>query len=220
MPTPPETKPSERRSYGGKSPEQRTADRRQRLIDAGLEMFGTLGYANSPIEGLCALANVSTRSFYEDMGSREALLIALVDGITTRAAADAVAALAESADERIGVRVERAFKAYLHVTCADHRSARVCYVEVVGVSPSVEAWRQGWRERIAGLFVYEAQRSVDRGEIRGRDFRLFAIAMIGAVNSLAQEWAVERTPPGGVEPSIDDVAAELANLATAGLERQ
>ncbi len=209
-----------RRSYGGRSAEQRTADRRERLIDAALDMFGTVGYANSPIEGLCARANVSTRSFYEDMGSREALLIALVESITSRAAANVAVALADTEGKSIGPRVHAAFSAYLHVTCADHRSARVCYIEVVGVSAQVEEWRQAWRDRLTGLMVYEAQSAVERGEIVDRDFRLFAIAMIGAVNSLAQEWARVSAASGGATPTVDDVAVELANLATAGLERK
>ncbi len=184
---------------------------------AALDLFGTVGYANSPIETLCVESSVSTRSFYDDIGSREALLIALVDSITASAATKAAEAWAASADQSVAVRLERAFSAYLQVTCADHRSARVCYVEVIGVSQAVENWRQGWRDRVVDLFEREAERLVEKGLIHARDFRIFALAMIGAVNSLGQVWAVD-----GVrgELSIDIVAAELAGLATAGLERR
>ncbi|MBF6211266.1 TetR/AcrR family transcriptional regulator [Nocardia puris] len=196
------------RNYGGLTKEQRVAQRRTRLIDAALELFGSQGYAATPIERLCAVANVSTRSFYEDMGSREALLIALVDRVTTRAVERAAQALRDVHDRPLSERVTEGFRAYLEVTCADRRSARVCYVEVVGVSPAVEEWRREQRRRISSLIVTEAENAVARGETNPRRFDLFALAVIGAVDSLAQEL-VHTTVPG-TEVSLDEICTEIA----------
>lgn len=193
------------RVYGGRSAHQRAGERRLRLIDAALELYGDQGYGSTPIEQLCSVANVSTRSFYEEMGSREKLLIALADDITTRAAAEAVEALSASADEPLPTRIARGFRAYLEVTCRDRRSARVCYVEVVGVSAVVEQWRLMWHARIGDLFVDEVARAVEHGEATDRDYRLFAIAVVGAVNSLAQELALAETSDGKT-PSLDEIA--------------
>ncbi len=44
------------RRYGGKSLEQRREERRRRLLDAGLELFGTQGFQHTTIEQLCATA--------------------------------------------------------------------------------------------------------------------------------------------------------------------
>ncbi|WP_107659654.1 TetR/AcrR family transcriptional regulator [Nocardia suismassiliense] len=203
------------RSYGGLSREQRVAQRQTRLIDAALELFGTHGYAATSIERLCAEANVSTRSFYEDMGSREALLIALVNRITSHAVERALEALAESAGEPLSTRVVRVFGAYLAVTCQDHRSARVCYVEVVGVSAAVEEWRREQRRLLSALIISEAERAVERGETKSRRFDLFALAVIGAVNSLAQEL-VQSTLPGTVI-GLDEICEEIAYFVNSGL---
>ncbi|GAA5101526.1 TetR/AcrR family transcriptional regulator [Nocardia iowensis] len=203
------------RSYGGLSREQRVAQRRTRLIDAALELFGTQGYAATSIERLCAVANVSTRSFYEDMGSREALLIALVNRITSRAVERALEALAETVGEPMSTRVVRGFGAYLAVTCQDHRSARVCYVEVVGVSQAVEDWRREQRRLLSSLIISEAERAVERGETKQRRFDLFAIAVIGAVNSLAQEL-VQSTLPDSVI-GLDEICEEIAYFVNSGL---
>lgn len=78
------------RSYAGRTAAERRADRRERLLTAGLELFGTDGYARTPIERICATAGVSTRNFYEEFTGREALLMALHDRVTHRAL-DAVA---------------------------------------------------------------------------------------------------------------------------------
>ncbi|MEV4239425.1 MULTISPECIES: TetR/AcrR family transcriptional regulator [unclassified Nocardia] len=207
--------PKEGRSYGGLSKQQRVAQRQARLIDAALELFGTQGYAATSIERLCAVANVSTRSFYEDMGSREALLIALVNRITSHAVERALESMAKTAGQPLSTRVVDAFRAYLEVTCADHRSARVCYVEVVGVSSAVEDWRRQQRRLLSSLLISEAERAVERGETKARRFDLFALAVIGAVNSLAQELV--RTTHPDTEVALDEICEEIAYFVNSGL---
>ncbi|MFF7938846.1 TetR/AcrR family transcriptional regulator [Nocardia gamkensis] len=207
--------PRDGRSYGGLSKEQRVAQRQTRLIDAALQLFGTQGYAATSIERLCALANVSTRSFYEDMGSREALLIALANRITSRALEYALAALAATENEPLPVRVVASFRAYLGVTCADARCARVCYVEVVGVSAAVEEWRRQQRRLLSALLISEAERAVGRGETGPRRFDLFALAVIGAVTSLAQELVQSTEPEATV--NLDEICAEIAYFVNSGL---
>ncbi|MDN5938479.1 MAG: TetR/AcrR family transcriptional regulator, partial [Salinisphaera sp.] len=76
--------PTSGRRYRGRTPAQLRAERRQRLIDAGLALFGERGYANAPIELLCATAKVATRHFYEQFDSREALLQAVFDDVLAR----------------------------------------------------------------------------------------------------------------------------------------
>ncbi|MFC9896789.1 TetR/AcrR family transcriptional regulator [Nocardia sp. NPDC127579] len=196
------------RTYAGLSRAQRVAQRRNRLIEAALELFGTQGYAATSIERLCAVANVSTRSFYEDMGSREALLIALVNRISAAAVEQAVAALDRARDAALPVRLLAVFRAYLTATCADLRSARVLHVEVVGVGPTVEQWRREQRRLLAALLIGEADRAAERGEIKPRRFDLFALAVIGSVQALAQELVQSTTP--GAALSLDEICSEIA----------
>ncbi|MCQ0016032.1 TetR/AcrR family transcriptional regulator [Actinomadura madurae] len=126
--------PAPRRSYGGRSAEERRAERRERLLAAGLELFGTRGYAATSIERLCATASVSTRNFYEEFSGREELLTTLHRGINERAAEAVSAAYAEAADAGLPTRVERAVRAFVTATASDPRRARIAFVEVIGVS--------------------------------------------------------------------------------------
>ncbi|MGW6426846.1 TetR/AcrR family transcriptional regulator [Nocardia sp. NPDC055053] len=192
--------------------------RRNRLTDAALELFGTQGYSSTSIERLCATANVSTRSFYEDIGSREALLIALVDRLNTAALHRVDEALERASEQPLVVRVVESFRAFLAVTCRDRRAARVFYVEVVGVSPAVEEWRRAQRRSVSGLLTREAQRAAARGEAESRSVHLFALALIGAVNSLAQEM-VHATVPGDAI-SVDEICDEIAYFIRSGLSVQ
>ena len=74
---------AESRPYGGVSSEERTARRREQLLDAGLELFGTRGYAASSIRELCLAASLNRRYFYESFSTREELLRAVYDEIVT-----------------------------------------------------------------------------------------------------------------------------------------
>ncbi|HTC29133.1 MAG TPA: helix-turn-helix domain-containing protein, partial [Candidatus Acidoferrum sp.] len=70
-------KPSRR--YGGLSVAQRRAERRARLLAAGLQLFGTAGFLKTSIPMICNASGVTARHFYEEFPSREALLRTILD---------------------------------------------------------------------------------------------------------------------------------------------
>jgi AcrR family transcriptional regulator len=181
-------------------------------MTAALELFGTEGYPATSIERLCARANVSTRNFYEEFASREALLIALHDDITEQASQAMVRAVDELTDEPTAVRLDRAINAYIGTTSSDPRWTRIAYVEVVGVSAAVERHRLAWRAKLAQLLEAETALAVSRGEAARRDYSLTCMAVIGAVNELVYHWSIH-----GRQVPLDDIRAELTRLTLAAL---
>ena len=67
------------RPYRGVSATDRRHQRRQRLIDAGLQLFGTRGIAAVGIVDVCAEAGLTKRYFYENFASLAELQSAVVD---------------------------------------------------------------------------------------------------------------------------------------------
>lgn len=55
----------------------RDSERRQRLLEAALELYGTVGYRATTVQADCKLAKMSTRSFYEVYADHERLLAEL-----------------------------------------------------------------------------------------------------------------------------------------------
>ncbi|MEU5883215.1 TetR/AcrR family transcriptional regulator [Spirillospora sp. NPDC047279] len=202
--------PAPRRSYGGRTAEERRAERRERLLGAGLELFGSQGYAATSIERLCSTAGVSTRNFYEEFSGREELLATLHLRLNERASEATAAAYAAAAGEDLPTRVERAVSAYVGVTAADPRWARISFVEVIGVSSELEALRLEWRERWADMIVALADEAAARGEAVDRDYRLTAVAVIGAVNNLVHHWSAR-----GQDIPLDAITRELTHLILA-----
>lgn len=193
------------------SADERTSERRNRLLAAALELYGTVGYVATSVDQLCALGSVSTRSFYQENGSREELLIAVAESITSRAHAAALATLMSLPDAPLSERVSQAFRSFLGVTCEDPRTARICYIEVVGVSPEVEKWRMASRNRIAAVMVGEAERAGALGQARIRDYHLLSVGIIGAVIALAQEFALT-AGQGERALTLDRLCSEVVDI--------
>lgn len=200
------------RGYAGRSAADRRAERRHRLLEAGVALFGTDGYAATSIERLCAMACVSTRNFYEEFAGREELLLALHDGAQQRAMNDVSTALARAGEEPLARRIELAVGAYLTATARDSRWARLSAVEVVGVSETVERHRMAWRRRWAEFLAAEARREAARGRAPDRDIDLTAVALTGAMDELVRHWA-----SGERRLDLDDIVAEIVRIATAAL---
>ena len=178
-------------------------------MNAGLDLFGTEGYAATSIEKLCSHASVSTRNFYEEFAGREDLLMRLHDRIIEQAVSAVFEAFEKAGDAPLADRLSHAIAAFVTTTAQDPRWARLSFVEVIGVSDTVEAHRIAWRECWSGFLVAEAERAVERGEAAPRDFRLGTVALIGAVNELVHHYSVG----GGHDGTLDDVIAEIVRIA-------
>ncbi|MFJ4651016.1 TetR/AcrR family transcriptional regulator [Nocardia sp. NPDC088792] len=201
------------RSYGGLDQEERRADRLHRMLEAGLELFGTKGFHSVSIAEICQRARISRSAFYDQVATQENLLMAVVSAIDARAIDRISEALAAHTSEPFTSRTRHALRAYLSVTCADIYSARVCYVEIVGVSPTIEEWRTQRREAFVALIVHEARAAVARGELPDRDYRHSALAAIGVINALAYEWVNTQQTQNAL--SFDQMAAEVTHVVVA-----
>lgn len=180
------------RVYGGRSAEGRDAERRERLMTAGLEAFGTTGFTGTTIEQLCTAASVSTRSFYDIFPSREALLIALHDDINARALDAIVDALDHADTGDIHARAVAAFTAYLEVITTDSRWVRITLRETIGATPATYAARRDALGRFASFLHLELDRLAEVGAIPRRDHALAAVAVVGGLTALVESLL----PPG------------------------
>lgn len=192
-----------RRGYGGRSAEELRAERRERLLAAAMELFGTQGYLATRIEHLCAEAKVTTRHFYEQFSDREALLTAVFDRVITDAATAVQGALAQ--DDMTGMERARAgLRAFVHLQLDDPRRARISCIEVMGVSRALEERRRVVMQQFAGVIEGQIQQLAAQGLVPQRSYRALALAFVGGVHELEIDWLL--TQP---RPSVDSVVEEL-----------
>ncbi|MGW7286934.1 TetR/AcrR family transcriptional regulator [Streptomyces sp. NPDC054847] len=194
--------------YGGRSAEERRAERRSRFLDAGLQLFGdTPGYRGTTVAALSDAAGLSTRQFYEEFRSLEEVLAALHLQVNDWAEEAALAALADAADLPLAERATAVFRAYAANVTGDPRRIRITFLEIVGVSPQMERQRLARRSRWVDFICAQAATAVERGEADPRDYRVAAAAFIGSVNGLLHDWTV-----GWVDATLDDLVDELVRM--------
>ncbi len=87
--------PASTRPYRGVQPEDRLAQRRARLLDAGLTILGSRSGAEVlTVRGVCRQASVAARYFYESFADKDAFVGAVFDWVIADLAATTQAAMA------------------------------------------------------------------------------------------------------------------------------
>jgi len=177
-------------------------------MEAGLELFGTVGYAHTSVRAVSATASLNSRYFYESFSSREDLLHSVYQRIVTdifTKAAEATArehTLEEQA--RAGLRV-----AWTAVT-EDRRKARIVAIEVVGVSERLEGLRRETRQALAQL---TADNALSLAGSQGITLRLDPVRtarfLMGGVVEVLLEWI-----SGDLDASADEVVQHFTVLFT------
>ncbi|MFI1505390.1 TetR/AcrR family transcriptional regulator [Streptomyces sp. NPDC020597] len=199
--------------YGGKSAEQRQAERRGRFLDAALRSFGGApGYRGTTVASLSEAAGLSTRQFYEEFRTLEDVLAELHLQVNAWAEEAVVAAAVAAEGKSLPERATAIFRAYAANVTSDPCRIRITFVEIVGVSPRLDEQRLARRARWIDLICAEATAAAARGEGAPRDYRLAATAFIGSVNGLLHDWSA-----GWVDATLDEVVDELVRQLLAML---
>jgi AcrR family transcriptional regulator len=171
------------RPYAGISQPERQARRRELLLQAGLHVFGTTGYAASSVREICEVAELNRRYFYESFNTREDLLRAVYEEIVTESR-DAIIGAINSADG-----VEDAIRAGLTgwwvTVTSDLRKARIITLEIVGVSEAIETRRREVRRSFADFVAALAVELASTEQRRLRmDPLIVARALVAAIVDL------------------------------------
>ena len=201
-----------KRVYRKKNPEDRVLERRERLMQAALQLFGTQGYANTTIETLCSEAKVTTRHFYQVFSSREELLLAVYNQITEELQVSLFSAMMA---ERQGLqeKMQQVIQALVNNYLTDSRRAQIGVLEVVGASAIVEKRR---REVIHGIAIHLEQfmnALAAENQLPQRNYHWLAVALVGGINELMAEWLMNQSL--SLEQLTDEIFY-LINMFMAG----
>ena len=178
------------RVYAGENLAERTARRRQQFMDAGLQIFGTTGYRSATVRMLCKQAELTDRYFYESFDTTEDLLLAVYSQQFEHLQAAVMAQLIASASGEDLMSTVRAGLSALYDMAAQPCVARVCWLEVLGVSPRVDATYIRTIEGFAALVVGFARQRYPTWQIDDDEARMVGLALIGAVSQTVTCWVL------------------------------
>lgn len=116
------------RSYGGKTAEERAAERRERLVAAAIEVLAEQGAAHTTMTGICAAAGLTERYFYESFASVDEAMLAALDRVCEELAELAVSTL-DATDGPPENRVHALMVAFFDLVEESPAKARVAVVE-------------------------------------------------------------------------------------------
>jgi AcrR family transcriptional regulator len=200
------------RRYRGITAEERQSKRHEQVLEAGLEIFGTQGYAASSVRLISAAAGLNSRYFYESFASKEDLLITVYDRIMMEVALAVRDATAQ--ESTLEGQARAGLRAGWIVLTGDRRKARVVALEVVGVSEPLERMRRERRHAFADLIVQNAL-ALARGRVSSDvplmlDPVVASRALMGGIIEVLVDWI-----NGDIEISPDEYAEQFARMFTA-----
>src|ERR1700761_8746098 len=188
----PAADPPTARPYGGLAMEERVAARRARFIEAGVELFGTQGFRGATVRGVCAAAGLTDRYFYESFPTLEALLAAVYHSLKDRFATRLTQESFTSEDWRgdaaaIERQVTVAYELWFD-TVRDPRVARILLVEILGVSPQMDALYEESARAMAALTIAPLSATHPTLKLSKPRQELLGRALVGAALQVAKMW--------------------------------
>lgn len=206
------------RLYGGLSTDERDAQRRSSVLDAGLELFGTKGFGPTSMTEIADQAQVAFRYVARLFPDKESLLEAVFVRIQDQVLA-AVAQSRRCSGAKLSVQIRDGLHAALTTYAADPRRVRVSCLEVMGVSQRFEDLRRRTSQRFVDQLVHGLGEAVQAGEPLPKNYARLGVGLVGAVTALLADWA-SGSPEHRAQ--LDDVieAACLIYVRTLGLAEE
>lgn len=180
------TKKTSTRTYGGLSEAERVIERRERFLEAGLDIFGTLGIRGATVRALCKAAGLTERYFYESFADTDALFCAVYNRQLDNHRNYFLAHLPELPADLQG-RIKRSLELSL-AWMRDARVVRVLFIEGMAGSTQVSTMYHNsvqFQARATAQLI-----RLDNPTIRLPDEVLLQVAQAinGAYATLVAQW--------------------------------
>lgn len=230
------------RPYAGASREARESARREQIIAAGIELFGTQGYRAATVGAVCEGAGLNKRYFYESFATLEDLLVEVYervvadlraavlagggvdsdgsDGATAALGGDITSAPAgenTAAPGSEAMAVLRGFMGGFLGWAQDNPIfARVHLFEVLGVSARIDELYRRHGRVIGGELADSLAEAISDSALSGTRRRVLGDLLVGAGIQIVVDWVIGDYQPPKQE-LLSEVEATLGWVLTAGM---
>lgn len=170
--------------WAGVPLDDRRAERRGLLVDAGYALFGDGGEAALTVRSVCRACGLNTRYFYESFTDTDELLGAVFDKVAAELAAEVDAGIA-AVGESQAARTRAGMAAVLGFSSADPRRGRVLFTDA-RANPVLTARRAALQDALLAAVLEEGSRLHPGSDPVAT--RIGAAMYTGAMAELAQQW--------------------------------
>ena len=172
--------------------QERSRTRRQRLLDAALEIFTQYGYSESAIDEIARASETSKGGLYFHFPSKQALFLALLDEASAALLQRVEQAMADEADPL--ARGDAALREVLRAFGEHRLLARLLLVEALGAGKEFNARLDALHGAFATLIAGCFDEAVARGQLPPFDTRVASHAWFGAINHVVLRWLATGQP--------------------------
>lgn len=178
------------RSYRGLTLEQRTAERRERFLEAGLNIFGNEGFHAATVRKICKEAGLTDRYFYESYSSMEALLIEVYErclqSIMMRVQTTLITVNKTEPPEKL----LRELLGHFFTEMEDPRVAKVCMFEAEGVSDRMHNLYNDYIRRFVTILLSASRTYTDKWPLSDEESEVLGNAIVGGIIQATRNWAL------------------------------
>ncbi len=190
------------RSYGGRSGDERAAERRTALLDAAFARVAADGWRALSIESVCRAAGLNKRYFYESFSDLDTLFAALTTQLADEAIAATLTAYAPDASPPDAVR--DGISAFVVHLTDDPRRARVLF-GAVPAGDAAAGHRAAALRRLIGTVDAQARSLLTAAP--DPFVEVTAAMLVGGTSQAVLDWL-----DGRIERSRDALVADVVEL--------
>ena len=196
------------RRYGGVAARERVAARRERLLAAAIELYGTEGYAGTGVKDICRQAGLTDRYFYESFADGRELFLAAFERATSELLALVAKRVGEAAPEA-GIQARAAIEAFVGALAEDARKARLLFVEAAAAGAEIESHVRTTVRRFADLVAQTARPHLPPA-VPEQHLQMGALSLVGAIALVIVEWQA-----GEVDVTVEELVDYFVGMFAA-----
>ena len=176
------------RTYAGEVQAERQAKRHQKFIEAGHELFGTIGFRQTTVRVICKQAELTDRYFYESFSSMEDVLVVVYEQAIREIQSKILGAIQNNDyKDDVDALIRQVLDIFFQsVECP--KTARIIWLEVLGVSPRVDLIYNHAIRSFAALFLQLSLSVYPNIQLSNAERDVVAIGIVGAISQSTMAW--------------------------------
>ena len=162
---------------------------REDIVEAATRLFNQNGYHATSMQDVAEAVEIKKPSLYHHFASKEAILLAILDGGMDRLIREMEAIAA--ADQTGSQKITAAIHAHAAIIAGNPDAAAVFLREDRGLGDGYMVHYLAKRDRFERLLRGIVQQAVDSGEFRPMDVPIAVQALLGMINWMTRWYRVD-----------------------------
>ncbi len=190
-------------------------DKRQRIIDASIDVFAAKGFFGARVSEIADAAGVADGTIYLYFRSKDEILISLFEekmGDINRRFAELLSAV-----DNPGDKLRQYITGHLRMVAEQPKLMQVLTVELRQSARFIREYRPKAFAKYLALLSSILEEGQRQGVFRADlDLPVFRRALFGAVDEISREWVL-RAAEGSEPPDVERVSRQIADFVLRGL---